>query len=166
MSIKLNFNELPTNEFENGLYEVLIKEFTFEKTKNGLDAFVAHLVVPNTSHSLNEYLTINQANGTPHAFGRKKLRSLIEATGVEIDDITLPLLNTLLKNKRVKADLEQNDRGYASVVYDQFYPLSHAGVPLNAQAGSQETAKESTPPTVTEEVIEEVSPRDFEDEDI
>lgn len=164
MSVKINFNELPTStiNLDAGIYLVNINDIVVTKTKNGLDAFVVEFQIVNDTVKLNDYIFINNSDGTPHNFGRKKLRTFIEATGVEIVDITPSILKQLLTGKQIKAEIQINDRGYPEVVYDRFYSRDSEYDVKN----NEEAKEEIVEGVVSPEIVEAVSPADFEDDDI
>jgi len=166
MSIKISFNDLPTSsiEVQEGVYTIEVKDVVLSKTKNGLDAFVFQHNLVNTSTKLNDYVMINNADGTPHNFGRRKLRSLIEAAKVDVLDITPTILKQVMVGKQLKAEIVINDRGYPEINYDNFYSLDSAHETVNSTSSTPGTP--ATNVTASEEVVKELTPADFEDDDI
>lgn len=162
MAIKMNFNDLPKGPepLDEGIYLLEIKDVILTETKSGMDAFVFDYAVLNKENKVKDYIMINNADGAPHNFGRKKLRTLIEAAQIDIMDITPASLKQLSTGKRFKANLKTNDNGYPEVNYDDFYRVDDAKFP----------ALNEGEPAVTEEVqkaVEDVKPQDFmNDEDI
>lgn len=163
MSIKLNFNELPKGPepIKEGIYLLKIKDVIATDTKSGKDAFVFEYEMLGTTTKIKDYVMINNEDGTPHNFGRKKLRSLIEAAEIEIFDITIKALKQLAVGKIFKANLKNNKNDYPEVNYDDFY---------NAADEKFKALNEDVElPTVSESVkvkVDEVTPHDFSDEDI
>jgi hypothetical protein len=166
MSVKISFNELPTSsiEVQEGIYTIEIKDVVLTKTKNGLDAFVFQHQLVGMSNKINDYVMVNNADGSAHNFGRRKLRSLIEASKVEILDITPATLKQLLVGKQIKAEIVINDRGYPEISYDNFYTLDSAHETVNATTSTPGTP--ATDVTASPEVVKELTPADFEDDDI
>lgn len=167
MSVKISFNDLPTSsiEVQEGIYTIEIKDVVLTKTKNGLDAFVFSHQLVGMSNKINDYVMVNNADGSAHNFGRRKLRSLIEAAKVEILDITPATLKQLLVGKRIKAEIVINDRGYPEISYDNFYTLDSQHAAVN-DAVTSTPGTPATNVTASEEVVRELTPEDFEDNDI
>lgn len=138
MPVKLNFSELPKDTkaaFVNGLYKLKFLE-AIESTSNegAVRIVMAHSIVGTTQKVNYDTYTIFRADGTIHPFGTGKLRKLIDAMHLEVDDITVPLLNTLMKDKFFKAYLVTNERGYPQLNYDDIYPLEYEEAAINEQA--------------------------------
>jgi hypothetical protein len=70
-------------------------------------------------------------DGTHHKFGMNKLRTLIDACHVEVEQITTPLLNQILKGKQFKANIVVNDKKYPQINYADIYPLEYDKPALN-----------------------------------
>ena len=164
MGLKINFNELPKapKPLKEGVYLIEIKDVELTETKSGMDAFVFEYDVLNRDGKINDYIMINNADGTPHNFGRKKLRTLIERANIEIMDITPAALKQLSTGKRLKANVKINDNGYPEINYDDFYSKDdekHDAINLEPLAKEQEATKE------VKDAVKDVKPEDFETDD-
>ena len=164
MAIKMNFNDLPKGPepIEEGIYLLKINDVILTETKTGKDAFVFEYQIVNKETKIKDYIMINNEDGTPHNFGRKKLRTLIEAAKIDIMDITPAALKQLSAGKMFKANVKNNSNDYPEINFDDFYSVDDTRYEaLNTN---------TTEPAPSEEVkkaVEEVKPQDFmDDEDI
>lgn len=153
MAIKINYNELPKGPetIEEGTYLLEVQEVAHSETKAGHDAFVfkhKFINMPD-AHDMNDYILINNPDGTPHNFGRRKLRTLLEATKTDVAEITPKVLNQLMKGKRFKARLTVNDNGFPTVNYDDYFTEDSSHEVLNAEP-KEDKKEEKVSPEVEE----------------
>lgn len=163
-SVKINFSELPEQaitEIQKGLYILEnIDIIESESTDGGTKFVMSHQIV-GTDHKVtyDNYKLFNQ-DGTRSAFGLAKLRTLIEANELDLEEITLPLLSKLLKGKRFKANITLNDKKYPQINFKDIYPLSYEGVALN-----QTEADLITTPTPTPKIQQNMTTKTKEETD-
>ena len=164
--IKIGFNDLPKGpeKIEEGIYIIEIKDVVSTETSTGKQAFVFDYQVVGTETTVKDYVIVNNEDGKPHNFGRRKLRTLLEKAKIEIMDITPKTLQQFSKGKRLKANIKINKNGYPEVNYDDFYAVDDTqNTALNAQ-NSEEASKPNE--ESAEEQLKEVDPSEFETEDI
>lgn len=138
MSIKIKYDDMPTQNtartsFEKeGIY-ILENVDVIEDTSNdGAARFVMSHHIIGTDINVNyDYYKVQDKQGVPIAYGASKLRTLIDAVGIEVPEITGPLLKALLKGRQFKANVVKNDNGYPNINFQDIYPLSYEIVALN-----------------------------------
>lgn len=158
---KIAYNELPENVSETvepGVYLATIKNVEATVTKTGSQAYVVTYVLNDVGTKINDYVVITSSTGDAIPFGRKKLKAVIDAAEVEILDITPQMLQKLLPETIVKVEVRMNDRDYPEVAYANIYAADSAHDVKNPPSTTQ------TKPS--DEVVKEVSPQDFADEEI
>jgi len=165
MSIKLKFEDLKTTSFDQitqeGIYILQFDDLIQGVTQKGDTKYEMSHKIVNTNLKVNydNYVLYNK-QGEILAFGTNKLRKLIEATGIIIEEITPKLLKTLLQNKLFKAKLILSDKGFPQINYSEIYPMS-----WNEQPAINQTPTESSVPVKEKEKEKEEEPSE-EIEDI
>jgi hypothetical protein len=129
MSTKIKFSELPESskiDIKEGIYILEVNDIIeAEMGEGGVKYTMTHDIVGmSTKVSYDNYGLIKE-DGSRHAFGLSKLRALITATEIEVEDIDLPLIRMLLKGKRFKAKLALNEKGFPQIVFKDIYSVKN-----------------------------------------
>jgi len=149
-SVKVNFSDLPesaTKEIEKGLYILEIKDIIESEMLNGGSKFVlSHEIVGTGVKITYDNYALFNADGSRHNFGLSKLRALITALGIDIEEINLPLLHALLIGKRFKARIVLNEKKFPQIEYTNIYPLAFEERAMNEdlQEATKDKTKEAT----------------------
>lgn len=159
MAVKLKFKDLKTSAFdritEEGIYILEFDDLVQGVTTKGDTKYEMSHKIVNTSLKVNydNYVLFNNKDEIL-AFGTSKLRKLIEATELKVEEITPVLLKTLLKGKRFKAKLVITDKGFPQINYADIYPLSYEEPAINEIVENTENSESEQP--ATEEVTETI----------
>lgn len=157
----LDFNKIKDFTYEtpeDGLYVLqntdIIKE---EDSQYGTKYVCTHAIVGMNKKINFDNYKLFTPNGEPEAFGQSKLKSLLIATKLDkIGKISIKILQPALKDKMFKAYVEFNDKGFGRIRYAEIYPMNFPERALNEIITD-------APDTATQP---EVSPQDFEDDEI
>ena len=155
--IQMKYKQLkkePFEKIENGIYILEVEDIIEDTTQNDSTKIVMSHVIINTGKKINyDNYVLFDKKGNVVAFGSAKLRTLIDAMGLEIEEITIPILKALMIGRRFKANVISNDKGYPNINYADIYALNDPDhVALNAD-------KDENSSNITEE---ENSPEDVE----
>lgn len=158
MGISVNFNELPEKpeDLKEGIYYIEVTDVVSTETSTGKEAFVFEYIIPGTQHKVNDYVIINDENGEPHNFGRRKLRTILETTETELLDITPKTLKNAIVGAVMKANIKINKNGYPEVNYDDFYTKDSPHDTVNEEP-KKEASKQVKEATFSEPETEEDS---------
>lgn len=171
MGIKLNFNDLPEEqkfeEIKEGIYILQVDDIIEEVDDyNQPKLVMSHTVVGMNRKVTFDNYRLNNETGEINTFGRRKLRKFIEATNVDLEEITTVALQKIALGRLFKAELENNDKGYPRIKFDNMYPLdsSHEALNEDLKEKAQEARKESALPDI--EDASEAVKETFDPEDI
>lgn len=172
MAIKLKFDDLKTSSFDQitkeGIYILQFDDLIQGVTQKGDTKYEMSHKIVNTNLKINydNYVLYNN-KGEILAFGTNKLRRLIEATGITIEEITPKLLKTLLQNKQFKAKLVLSEKGFPQINYAEIYPMSWNeeqainDIQQNTNTTASQKAQENEEDTPSEEEIDIIDTTDI-----
>lgn len=148
MSVKLNFNDLSKVAFETiskeGIYILEVEDIIQGVTTKGDTKYEMSHKIVNTKTKVNyDNYVLYTKNDEIIPFGTNKLRKLIEATGIVVEEITVKLLKTLMVGKRFKAEIAFSEKNFPQIKFAEIFPLSDPRPALN----EQQDALASTTPT-------------------
>lgn len=163
MGIALNYKKLPKKAFEEiaeGIYILEIDDIIEDKANDGGAKIVMSHRIINSSRKVNyDNYKITNGDGTPNDFGQNKLLTLIDALGfTDLEEITVPLLKTLIDNKpntQFKAKLVLNEKGFPGINYADIFPLDDAREALNQTEPTIKPELEKPSEVVVAEMDEE-----------
>lgn len=132
MPIKLNYDELPQKEeyteLEEGIYILEVDDIIEAVGLEGQSKLeMTHNIVGlNRKINYDNYVLEN-ADGEFNAFGRRKLRAFVDATQLELPEITTPLLKKTAIGKRFLAKVTnrtKNENSYPQIHFAEMFPMS------------------------------------------
>lgn len=172
MGIKVSVNDLPDRQadLDEGIYILKVEDIMEDTTNDGGAKLTMSHTIPGQTQKINyDNYVIEKADGSPHNFGRRKLKQMVKASQIDVDEITPTVLKNLLVGKYIKANVKMNDRGFPNINFDDIYPLDSDHEALNQEAYEQEISdnKQSPKPTKSPETSEDVKKEaEIDDSDI
>ena len=160
MGIKLNLKDLPKGPepIEEGVYYITIQDVIYETTRQGSEGFVFEHKIVGKDTTVKDWMIIYDKDGKAFNFGRTKLYKIIEAAGVDIDEITPEILKKLIVGCTIKAEIRNNENNFPQVHYDNYYSKD------DEKHNAKNKPKEE--PSETAKEIDTVPDVEDEDEDI
>ena len=135
MAIKIKFDELPKetqlDPIEKGIYYIQIKDIIEDNEFCHPRLVMTHDILGKNRKITYDNFNLYTDSGEPNHFGRKKLRAITEAAKIEVEVITTVVLQKLLTNKIIKAEIETNSKGYPAICFANFYPEDSEHPTLN-----------------------------------
>jgi ribosomal protein L12E/L44/L45/RPP1/RPP2 len=152
----LKYSDLKDQQYEKLDDEIrilVVNDIIQDTNTAGETRFVMTHQIEGTNRQLNfDTYKILDKDGNPLSFGTAKLKKLLDACNVEIEEIDVKILKAILPKRRFKAMVVTNDNGYLQIRYSDIYALD----PEEAlhKADAPDTTKEPREVKVKQEKVD------------